>query len=164
MSGCPLLPWYLRLLGARVGRGCQLASGNLSLPSMLRIEDDVSVGYGAHLQTFRVVGNRLHIAPVVLGEHAFIGANAVVEPGAVLGAGSGLAEMSAATAGQRIPAGQYWSGSPSQRCAQTDPLIAALRSHTNRPQTQADTGRIRRCMAVRRAAATALPHAVPRAR
>ncbi|MGW4529245.1 Pls/PosA family non-ribosomal peptide synthetase [Amycolatopsis sp. NPDC004378] len=129
MASSPLLPWYLRLLGARVGRGCQLASANLSLPSLLRIGNDVSVGYGAHLQTVRVVDNRMHIAPVVLDERVFVGANAVVEPGAMLGAGAGLAEMSAATAGQRIPAGQYWSGSPSRRCAQVDPLIAELRSH-----------------------------------
>ncbi|GAB3150674.1 non-ribosomal peptide synthetase [Amycolatopsis stemonae] len=132
MSGSPLLPWYLRLLGARVGHGCQLMSANLSLPSMLTIGDDVSVGYGAHLQTYRVLDNRLHIAPVVLEDHVFVGANAVAGPGAVLGAGAGLAEMSAAAAGQRIPPGQYWSGSPAQRRAQADPLVAALRSRVSR--------------------------------
>lgn len=132
MSGSPLLPWYLRLLGARVGRRCQLASANLSLPSLLTIGDDVSVGYGAHVQAFQVKHNRVHIAPVVLGEQSFVGANAVIEPGAELGAGAGLAEMSAAAAGQRIPAGQYWSGSPSRQCAHVDPLIDALRARPSR--------------------------------
>ncbi|WP_020658973.1 Pls/PosA family non-ribosomal peptide synthetase [Amycolatopsis benzoatilytica] len=136
MSGSPVLPWYLRLLGARVGRHCQLASANLALPSLLSIGEDVSVGYGAHLQAVRVEGNRVRIAPVVLGDRVFIGANAVVEPGAELAAGAGLAEMSAATAGQRIPAGQYWTGSPAQRAAETDPLVAALRARRGQPPTR----------------------------
>ncbi|PKV99968.1 non-ribosomal peptide synthetase-like protein [Amycolatopsis echigonensis] len=136
MSGSPLLPWYLRLLGARVGRRCQLASANLSLPSLLTIGDDVSVGYGARVQAFHVKHNRVHIAPVALGAQSFVGANAVVEPGAELGAGAGLAEMSAAAAGQRIPAGQYWSGSPSRQCAHVDPLIAALRARPSRDHSR----------------------------
>jgi non-ribosomal peptide synthetase-like protein len=132
MSGSPLLPWYLRLLGAKVGARCQLASANLSLPSLLSIGDDVSIGYGAHVHSFRVMDNRVLIAPVALGEGAFVGANAVVEPGAELGADASLAEMSVAATGQRIPAGQYWSGSPSRRCAHVDPLIADLRSRPAR--------------------------------
>ncbi|WP_370937691.1 Pls/PosA family non-ribosomal peptide synthetase [Amycolatopsis sp. cg13] len=137
MSGSPLLPWYLRLLGARVGRHCQLATANLGLPSLLTIGEDVSVGYGAHVQNVRVRGNRVEIAPVVLRDRVFVGANAVVEPGAQLDVGSGLAEMSAAAAGQRIPAGQYWSGSPAQRCAETDPLVAALRARPGQAPSRA---------------------------
>ncbi|GAA1024890.1 Pls/PosA family non-ribosomal peptide synthetase [Amycolatopsis albidoflavus] len=137
MSGSPLLPWYLRLLGARVGRHCQLATANLGLPSLLTIGEDVSVGYGAHVQSVRVRGNRVEIAPVVLHDRVFVGANAVVEPGARLDVGSGLAEMSAATAGQRIPAGQYWAGSPAQRCAETDPLVAALRARAGQAPSRA---------------------------
>ncbi|WP_246271984.1 Pls/PosA family non-ribosomal peptide synthetase [Amycolatopsis acididurans] len=128
MSGSPLLPWYLRVLGARVGRRCQLASANVSVPSLLSIGDDVSIGYGAHVQPFRVTDNRLLIAPVVLGDGVFVGANAVVEPGAELGTGASLGEMSVVAAGQRIPAGEYWSGSPSRRCAQVDPLVADMRA------------------------------------
>ncbi|MER6902151.1 phosphopantetheine-binding protein, partial [Amycolatopsis sp. NPDC000740] len=81
MSGSPLLPWYLRLLGARVGRHCQLATANLGLPSLLTIGEDVSVGYGAHVQSVRVRGNRVEIAPVVLHDRVFVGANAVVGRG-----------------------------------------------------------------------------------
>jgi len=128
MSGSPLLPWYLRLLGARVGGGCQLATPNVGLPSLLQIGDRVSVGYGAHVQTFQVRDNRLLIGAVLLGDDAFVGANAVVEPGVEIAVGAGLAEMSVATGGMRIPDGEYWSGSPAQAQAAVDPLVARMRT------------------------------------
>ncbi|HEY1381755.1 MAG TPA: Pls/PosA family non-ribosomal peptide synthetase, partial [Gemmataceae bacterium] len=117
LAGSPLFAPYLRLLGARVGRGCHLGSAALQLPDLLEIGDGASVGYGAVLEPFSVEGGWFIQAPVRVGAGAFVGANAVVLPGASIGTGACLAEQSLLARDQAIPAGETWAGSPSGRVA-----------------------------------------------
>ena len=127
LSGSPLLPPYLRLLGARIGRHCHLATVTLPLPWLLEIGDEVSIGYGAQLRTVTIEDGWVTIKPVVVGNRAFIGANAVLQPGASLGADAGLAEQSLAAEDQHIPAGEHWAGSPSSPSPEPDPLLESIR-------------------------------------
>ncbi len=128
LSGSPLLAPYLRLLGARIGQRCHI-TGSLGLPWLLDIGDDVSIGYGAQLRTVTVEDGWVTIKPVVVGDRAFIGANAVLQPGAGLGADAGLAEQSLAAEDQHIPAGEHWVGSPSLPSPEPDPLLESIRRH-----------------------------------
>jgi non-ribosomal peptide synthetase-like protein len=133
LSGSPLLAPYLRALGARVGRHCHIATAAIGLPAFINIADGVSIGYGARLETVRVAHGWVTLRPVVVGRGAFVGANAVVMPGARLHVEAELAEQSLLAAEQVIPARQRWAGSPSTR-QQPDPLMAELRSR--RPATR----------------------------
>ncbi|HEX2299633.1 MAG TPA: phosphopantetheine-binding protein, partial [Pseudonocardiaceae bacterium] len=126
-SGSPLLPPYLRLLGARIGRHCHIATATLPLPWLLEIGDEVSIGYGAQLRTVTIEEGWVTIKPVTVGDRAFIGANAVLQPGASLGADAGLGEQSLAAEDQHIPAGEHWAGSPSSRSPEPDPQLESIR-------------------------------------
>ncbi len=126
LAGSPLLPLYLRLLGARVGKGCHLATGQVHLPDLVEIGDGASVGYNAELQPFLVEDGWLYLAPVRVGVGAFVGANAVLMPGARVGAGACLLEQSLAARGQAIPAGETWAGSPSERRPACDPQLKEM--------------------------------------
>lgn len=126
LSGSPLLAPYLRLLGARVGRRCHVLTAGLPVPSLLEIGDDACIGYGAQLQCSLVEQGRVVIDRVSVGARAFVGAGAVVQPAARIGDDAALAEMSLAARGQAIPAGEYWTGSPSARCAEPDPLLREM--------------------------------------
>jgi non-ribosomal peptide synthetase-like protein len=117
LAGSPLFALYLRLLGARVGRGCHLGSAALHLPDLLDIGDGASIGYGAVLEPFYVEGGWLIQAPVRIGAEAFVGANSVVLAGARIGADACLAEQSLLARDQAIPDGETWAGSPSARVA-----------------------------------------------
>ncbi|MFJ6215197.1 Pls/PosA family non-ribosomal peptide synthetase [Streptomyces sp. NPDC092296] len=112
LSGSPLMAGYLRLLGARIGSRTTIATGLVALPAMLRIGGGASVGYGASLRPWQVAGGWVTVAPVEIGPHAYVGANAVLEPGARLGARSGLGAQSALGQGEAVPAGARWAGSP----------------------------------------------------
>ncbi len=125
LAGSPLLAPYLRLLGARIGRGCHLGSARIDVPDMIEIGDGASIGYDADLAASHVEDGCLHVRPLRVGAGAYVGANAAVQGGGVVGDGARVAEQSLVAEGQTIPGGETWAGSPAQR-ADADPKLDAL--------------------------------------
>jgi non-ribosomal peptide synthetase-like protein len=126
LAGSPLMAPYLRLLGARIGEGCHIATPKVHLPWLVEIGDGVSIGYGADLQPFVVEGGRLRLGPVRIRSGAHVGTNAVVLAGAVVGRDAQLGEQSLAAQDQVIPPGERWVGSPSAPSGEADPLLDAM--------------------------------------
>lgn len=126
LSGSPLAPGYLRLLGARIGRGVHLGSSALAMPSMLRIGDDAAVGYGATLRPWRVQDGWVRVEPITVGEGAFVGAHAVLDPGSTVEAGAALGEQSMLVEGAKVPTGDRWAGSPAASAPALSPAVEEL--------------------------------------
>src|SRR5262249_3195546 len=103
LAGSPLMPLYLRLLGARVGSGCHSGTGRFLLPELVGIGDGASIGYGVEIQPFLVADGWLYLEPIRIGAGAFVGTNAVLMPGGVVGDDARLAEQSLVARGQSIP-------------------------------------------------------------
>ncbi|WP_420714048.1 Pls/PosA family non-ribosomal peptide synthetase [Streptomyces sp. NRRL WC-3742] len=125
LAGSPLLPPFLRLLGARIGRGCHVSSP-FGLPRFVELGDHVSVGYGARVQSFAVENGWLRLGPVRLGSGSCVGTNSVLLPGAVLGDDATVGEQSLIAADQAVPAGEHWAGSPARAQEATPPLLQAM--------------------------------------
>lgn len=128
---------YLRLLGARIGPDTTIATGLIGLPALLRIDRDAAIGYGAVLRPWQVADGWVTIAPITIGERAFVGANAVCEPGACLGPGSALGEQSVAGPDDPVPAGARRAGSPARPVTSLSPSVEAMlgtRGETDRWQ------------------------------
>lgn len=125
LAGSPLLTPFLRLLGVRVGRGCHLAAAG-GLSRFVAIGDQVSIGYGARVETHTIEGGWLRLAPVRLGDGSFLGTNSVLLPGAVVGAGASVGEQSLLVADQVVPAGEHWAGSPAARLPAAPPVLQAM--------------------------------------
>ncbi|MFE2046525.1 Pls/PosA family non-ribosomal peptide synthetase [Streptomyces sp. NPDC059477] len=130
LSGSPMMGFYLRLLGARVGPRTTIATNMISMPSFLRIGADTSIGYGVSLRPWRVADGWVTLAPVDIGPGAYIGANAVIEAGARMEAGAGLGEQSGLDEDEVVPAGARWAGSPAQP---VDTLTPAAESMLRTP-------------------------------
>lgn len=120
VSGSPLMPAYLRVLGARIGGRATIATSSITLPTLVRIGRNASIGYGVVLRPWRVADGWVTVAPITVGEGAFIGANAVLEPGTTVEAGAALGEQSVLGEGGTIRAGQRWSGSPAAPAARLE--------------------------------------------
>ena len=125
LAGSPLMRFYARLLGARVGAGALIATAQVHLPDLIEIGEGAAIGYEAELCPFSVQDGWLEQAPIRIGAGAFVGAKAVVMPGSEIGPGARVLEQTLVTSGQHIPAGETWSGSPAQRCG-ADPLLAEI--------------------------------------
>ncbi|MFB7663675.1 Pls/PosA family non-ribosomal peptide synthetase [Kitasatospora sp. NPDC056138] len=132
LAGSPLLAPFLRLLGARIGRGCHISSP-FGLPSFVQLGDEASVGYGARVQSYAVEGGWLRLAPVRLGDRAFLGTNSVVLPGAVIGRDASVGEQSLIPADCVVPTGEHWSGSPA---TPQEAAPAVLQSMAERPDSR----------------------------
>lgn len=128
LAGTPLLPAYARLLGARVGNGCHIATSWLMLPDLIEIGDGASIGYGVALEPFLVEDGWLYLAPLRIGAGAFIGTNSVVMLGADVGDGARVAEQSLVARDTVVPASASWAGSPSQE-GPRDAELDALERH-----------------------------------
>jgi non-ribosomal peptide synthetase-like protein len=128
VSGSPLMPGYLRMFGAKIGRHATIATGVITLPVMIRIGRNASVGYGAVLRPWRVADGWVVVAPITIGEGAFVGANAVLAPGSSVGREGALGEQSVLSEGEAVPAGACWSGSPATPVSALQPSVAKMMS------------------------------------
>ncbi|MFH8516909.1 Pls/PosA family non-ribosomal peptide synthetase [Streptomyces gelaticus] len=126
LSGSPLMGPYLRLLGARVGPDVTIATSLIGLPALLRIDRDAAIGYGAVLRPWQVADGWVTVAPITIGERAFVGAGAVCEPGARLGPGSALGEQSVAGPDEAVPVGARRAGSPARPVTSMSPSVEAM--------------------------------------
>ncbi|MER5689790.1 Pls/PosA family non-ribosomal peptide synthetase [Streptomyces sp. NPDC002205] len=126
LSGSPLMGPYLRLLGARIGPRTTIATGLVGLPTLLRIDSDAAIGYGATLRPWQVADGWVTVAPITIGEGAYVGANAVLEPGASLGPRSALGEQSAAGPDVAAPPGARYVGSPARQVEALSPFVETV--------------------------------------
>jgi non-ribosomal peptide synthetase-like protein len=115
LTGTPLLNWYLRAMGARIGRDVLIDSVSVREPDLLCVESGASVGTAVHFENARVERGELVLGPVRLGRDAVVDSYAVLESDTAVGAGARLGGLSALAAGRCIPAGEIWEGAPARR-------------------------------------------------
>ena len=117
LAGTSLLNVYFRLMGARVGQNVHLASPNFACYDLLDIGDNTSVGVDATAAGYHVENGKLIIGNVRIGQGCFLGTRAVMRENATLADGAALEDLSLLPAGQTIPTGERWLGSPAKRSA-----------------------------------------------
>jgi len=128
LASTPFMAPYLRLFGYRIGRGCHIGSGAISIPDLIDIGDNVSIGYGAVITAYVVRGGWLYLAPIKIKNGAFIGNGAVLLPGSEIGENSAIREQTLVAEGQVIPDNETWQGSPAERVS-PDPSLKEMESH-----------------------------------
>jgi non-ribosomal peptide synthetase-like protein len=115
LKGTRLYPWYLRLMGAKVGRNVNLHADNFVIYDLLCIGDDACINADARLSGYTVENGFLHLGSIRVGKRCFIGARSAVCEDSELEDDSALEDLSLLPRGGRIPAGETWSGAPAQR-------------------------------------------------
>ena len=141
LAGSPLQVWYLRALGARVGRDAAISRVSVRAPDLLSVGNGVSIGAAVNLENFSVRGGEWTVAPITLADNAYIGSYSVLQGDVAMGEGARLDGLSSLAQGDRVPAGQIWSGAP----ARHDPQARAPELPP-RPQRQGIWSRLD-CMA-----------------
>jgi len=125
ISGTPLLSAYYRLLGAGIGRNVIIASPLLHLPDLVTLGSETAVNTDSHLFCYQVTQNRLCIEPIRIGKNCIIGSNSVLMPGSAMEDGAGLGEQSLLGAGERVPVGEFFSGSPARPASRPETMKPA---------------------------------------
>lgn len=114
LEGTLLIAWYLRAMGARIGRRAVLGSGFAQVvdPDMLELEDDATVGglFQAHTFEERV----LKIDRVAIRAGATVGASAVLFYGSEVGAGARVEPHGVVMKSERLAPGRRYAGAPTR--------------------------------------------------
>jgi non-ribosomal peptide synthetase-like protein len=115
-ASSPLYTLYLRALGAKVGRDVAIFSRNVPVcTDMLTIGDGTVIRKDAYFNGYRALNGMIQTGPVTLGNNALVGEMSVLDIDTTIGAGAELGHASSLLAGQQVPDGEIWHGSPAQR-------------------------------------------------
>jgi non-ribosomal peptide synthetase-like protein len=113
--GTPLYVLYLRALGAKIGSGAVIDTKHVPVCT-----DLLSVGAGsvirkdALLNGYHARAGVIETGAVTIGANVFVGEQSVLDIDTRLEDGAQLGHSSALHAGQVVPAGQCWHGSPAR--------------------------------------------------
>ncbi|MGW2596918.1 Pls/PosA family non-ribosomal peptide synthetase [Streptomyces klenkii] len=111
-TGTPVLNWWLRSLGARIGRGVWCDTHWLPETDLVSLGDGATVNRGCVLQTHLFHDRIMRMDAVRLDAGASLGPHGIVLPGSTVGAGVSLAPASLVMRGETVPAGTRWAGNP----------------------------------------------------
>ncbi|WP_432378759.1 Pls/PosA family non-ribosomal peptide synthetase [Duganella sp. P38] len=114
LSGSSLNAWWLRALGAKVGKDVTIGSMTLRAPDLLHIADHVSIGNAVNFENARVERGQLHLGQVTLEQDACVSSFAIMEGNTRVEALGHLEGQSALSDGGVVPAGRVWGGSPAR--------------------------------------------------
>ncbi|WJY50940.1 phosphopantetheine-binding protein [Streptomyces chengbuensis] len=113
--GSPLYVLYLRALGAKVGRGAVIFSRNVPVcTDLLSIGDGAVIRKDSFFNGYRAHNGIIQTGAVSLGKDALVGEMTVLDIWTSLGDGAQLGHSSSLHAGQTVPDGERWHGSPAQ--------------------------------------------------
>jgi non-ribosomal peptide synthetase-like protein len=115
LVGTPLYVLYLRALGARVGSRTLILSRHIPVcADLLVIGDGCVIRRETYFNGYRPRDGTVELGPVTLGSDVFVGEHSVLEINSRLDDGAQLGHASCVHAGQTVPAGECWHGSPAQ--------------------------------------------------
>jgi non-ribosomal peptide synthetase-like protein len=110
--GTPLVPAYLRLMGAKVGRDVWCETLAVTEFDVVAIGDGCSINRGACIETHLFHDRVLRIGPTEMGAGSTLGPTSAILPDTKLGAGCVVGGRSVVLRGEELPAGTRWHGSP----------------------------------------------------
>ena len=112
-TGSPLFILYLRALGAKVGRGVVIFSTHVPIcTDLLTIGDGTVIRKDSFINGYRAHGGFIQIGPITIGKNAVISETTVIDIDTSMGDGTQLGHASSLHAGQTVPDGQRWHGTP----------------------------------------------------
>jgi non-ribosomal peptide synthetase-like protein len=114
--GSPMYVWYLRALGAKVGRGTVIFSRHVPVcTDLLTIGANTVIRKESYFGCYRAHAGWIQTGTVTIGRNVFIGEKTVLDINTSMGDVSQLGHASALFSGQKVPVAQRWHGSPAQR-------------------------------------------------
>ncbi|WP_052863165.1 Pls/PosA family non-ribosomal peptide synthetase [Streptomyces niger] len=114
-AGSPLYVLYLKALGAHIGRRVAFLSKHVPVcTDLLTVGDATVIRKDAFLTCYRAEGGWIHTGPVTLGKDVYLSENTVLDIDVSMGDGAQLGHASSLYAGQSVPAGERWHGTPAQ--------------------------------------------------
>jgi non-ribosomal peptide synthetase-like protein len=128
------LPAFLRLLGAKIGRGVEISTAMRFVPDLLEIADESFLADACIVGGHRSYLGFVELRPNRIGRRSFIGNSALVPARIDIGDNGLIGVMSTPPRGiERTPDGTRWLGSPGFELPHTQEVSEFSDSETYRP-------------------------------
>jgi non-ribosomal peptide synthetase-like protein len=137
-----LTPWWLRALGAKVGRGTEISTALLT-PKFTVVEDGAFLADDTMVASYELGGGWIHVAKATIGKRAFLGNSGITQPGRKVPDDGLVAVLSAAP--HKAKAGSSWLGSPPVRLRRKPTAADMLRTFHPSPRLKVLRGLVETC-------------------
>ncbi len=117
LRGTPMLPWALRLLGARIGKKVWLNTTDLTEFDCVSIGDGAELNAWSGPQTHLFEDRVMKIGRVDIGARVTVGARSTILYDTHVADDARLGPLTLVAKGERLPPATAWSGSPAQPVA-----------------------------------------------
>ena len=111
-AGSPLINWYYRLLGAKIGKNCYIGTMKIATPDLFDMRDNSSIGLDSSLNGYVVEDGWLKIGTIQIGNNCYVGARSVVGLNTFIADRGVLDDMSMLADNTMISQDTYYVGSP----------------------------------------------------
>ena len=117
----PLWTWYMKLNGARIGRGVYINSLSISDHNMLEMGDGVVIGESVHMSGHTVEGGVVKTGYVRLGRGVTVGLGSMVGIGVEAGDRCQIGALSVVPKYTKLESAGIYAGVPVRRIEKTTP-------------------------------------------
>jgi len=114
-KGLPIFNWYLRLLGAKIGKHAVIDTKKVPVcTDLIDIEYNTILRKDTFLLGYRAQAGYIYPGPVTVGKNAFVGEGSVLEINTAMGDDTQLGHTSSLQYNQSVPSGKRYHGSPAE--------------------------------------------------
>jgi non-ribosomal peptide synthetase-like protein len=124
LQGTPFLPWILRLLGAKLGKGVCMHTTDITEFDCVKVGDFCTINALSALQTHLYEDRVMKVGRVELGRGVTVGANATVLYDTHVGDFAQLRPLTIVMKGEAIPRHSEWEGAPAVPVVHAAPTVA----------------------------------------
>jgi len=119
-QGTPIMRLLLRCLGARIGADAVICDIEVGAVDLISIGKGVTIGGKTQLASAEVIGDKLVIGRIEIGDEAYVGTSCVVGHDCVVGAGAELMDLTGLPPRSRVGDWEIWEGSPARLTGHVD--------------------------------------------
>jgi len=112
LTGTPIIILFYRLLGAKIGKNCFIATSSMAIPDVVSVGEGSTLSNEARVLGYIVEDGWLKIGPITIGNGCYIGSRSVLNIDTSMEDNAVLDDMSMLPSGMLIPKNQFYSGSP----------------------------------------------------
>ncbi|MCU4177925.1 Pls/PosA family non-ribosomal peptide synthetase [Bosea sp. BH3] len=134
LQGTPVMRFYWRLLGAKVGRDVIISDYEAGAIDLIEIGEGTSFGSKTTFANGEAIGDKLILGRITIGKDVSAGASVVLGHGSVIGDHAEIGDLTAIPPGLQVGEGEIWDGTPGRKIGMVD--LASLPE-----QAQASPGR-----------------------
>jgi len=117
LQGTVFLPFFLRLLGVKIGKKVYLQTTDFTEFDLVTIGDYANLNFDSGPQTHLFEDRVMKMGPVTIGANVTVGAGTIILYDSTIGFNTTINSLSLVMKGDVVPSNSIWGGIPIRKCS-----------------------------------------------